>query len=370
MFIKCNAQTLLENINVVIKAISSRTTIPILECILLTAENGSFKMLANDLEMAIETNDIPAEIITEGKIALEAKMLSEIIRRLPNDDVYISTDENNITLIKCNKSQFKILGFTGEEFPSIQAVDKTAYYKIKASDFKNIIKRTIFSVSVDESKPVLTGELVQIRGDKLNIVAVDGYRVSFCSSEIEFCDNETEFVIPSKTLNEISKILQNNEDDYITIYFEKSHVLFEIEGFTIVSNILEGEFIKYEQIFTEDYKTIISVNRQELIMSLERASLIANRELKKSPIKLQIESENMVITSNTEAGTVREELNPVVDGDSIEIAFNPKYLTDALKAIEQEVVTLQFTTPLSPCIIKPVGSENSKYLVLPLRLNV
>lgn len=363
----CSRDSLLNSINIVLKAVSNRTTLPILECILLSADENGFRLTGNDLELGIESSPIEATISKDGTIALESKIFSEIIRKVNGEEVSINSDENNMTIISCGSSEFKIMGQPGDEFPRLPIIEKDVEFILPQYELRNMIRQTIFSIAQDESKPILTGELIQIMNGNINIVSVDGYRISYKTSSIDSEENTISVVVPGKTLNEISKILSVEPEETTSIFITDKHILFYLGGSTIVSRLLEGEFIKYEQSFTEDYKTKIFVNCSELISSLERASLIS-RDSKKMPVKMEITSNSLIITSNTEMGTAYEEVKIEVDGEPLKIAFNPKYLIDALKAIEDEKVAIQFTTPLSPCIMKPIEDGNYKYLVLPLRL--
>lgn len=367
MNVNCSKELLLNNISIVSKAVSSKTTLPILECILLKADTKGFRLIANNLELGIETSNIEAQINEVGSIALEAKIFSEIIRNLPENDISIISDEKNTTIIKSGKSEFTILGQQGDEFPLLPDVEKNNKYEINSHTLKNMIRQTIFSVAVEETKPILTGELIEIKENKLNIVAIDGFRVSFRKTDIDLIEDEISVVIPSKTLNEVSKILSDKEENIINLYFTDKHALFELENCTIVSRLLEGEFLKYEQLFTDDFTTSTEINRHEFLKSLERASLIS-KETKKNPVKLDIKDNKMIITSNTELGQSYEEIDADIDGEFLEIAFNPKYLIDALKAIDDDIIYIQFLTPLSPCIIKGKENDSYKYLILPLRL--
>lgn len=367
MKIICNRNVLLEYINIVLKAVSNRTTLPILECILLLADETGFRLIGNDLEMGIETKQITAEILETGSIALDSKIFSDIIRRLPGDMVSISSDDKNITLIKSDKSEFKILGQNGDEFPFLPQVEKDSEYKILSKDLKDMIRQTIFSVAINDSKAVMTGELLEIKENQIKMVAVDGFRISLRVQNIETENFDVKCVIPAKTLNELSKLFNNDETSSISIYFTSKHILFEMDNCIIISRLLEGDFINYENVFTDEYTTLITVDRSFLLDSLERASLIS-KDAKKNPVKLNISADMLVITSNTEAGTSYEEIPIELDGIDIEIAFNPRYLIDALKIIEDEKITMQFTTPLSPCIMRGLETDSYKYLVLPLRL--
>ncbi len=365
--IVCQRNILLENINIVSKAVSSKSTLQILECILLKTDEFGFKLISNDLELGIETSTMEATVIEEGTVALEAKIFSEIIRKLPNDNVTITVDDNNVTHIECGKVKFKILGQSGNEFPYLPDVEKNKYYSISKMDFKNIIKQTLFAVSQDDIKPALTGELIQIKDGYLNIVAVDGFRIAYRQIKVDEEGDEVSIIVPSKALSEISKILSSDEEGNINMYFTDKHVLFDLQSCIVVSRLISGEFIKYEQTFTDEFTTVVHLKTEEFIMSLERASLIS-REAKKNPVVLKVENDKIIVTSNTEFGNSYDEIISEVLGNNIEIAFNPKYLLDAAKATDDEKISIYFNTPLSPCIIKNMEESNYKYLVLPLRL--
>ena len=366
MKIACSHELLLNAINIVSKAVPTRTTLPVLECFLLTADENGLKITANDMELAIESNYIEADVQEAGIVALEAKFFSDIIRKIDGDELRIYVDEKSIATIKCNKSEFKMSGLDGEDFPPVPTIETDSKFVISQSDLRNLIRQTIFSVSQDESKQVLTGELIEIENNIMNMVSVDGYRISYKEAELIESIGAKRVIIPGKSLNEISKILSNEDDEKVYIYFTDNHVMFDINGYIVVSRILHGEFIKYQQSFTNDFKTVVKINRAELLLSLERASLIS-RDSRKIPVKLEID-ENIIITSNTETGAAYEEVNAEIDGDKLTIAFNPKYLIDALKVIDDEEINMNFNTALSPCIFKPVEGESFKYLILPLRI--
>lgn len=363
----CNKIDLLNGVNTVLKAVSSRTTLPILQCILLQATNDELKLISNDLELGIESQ-VKASIKEKGSIALEARIFSEIVKRLPDSEVIITVDENHLTTIECEKSKFNISGHPGSEFIQLPQIEKQKSFTISQAIFKEMIRQTIFSIAVEEIRPIFTGELLEVKDKKFNIVSVDGYRVSIRETDLDQATQDFKVVVPGKTLNEINKIISSYEEDYMTIYYTDKHILFELDDSIVVSRLLEGDFPKYDQIFSKDYEIIATIDRKNLIHSLERAALIT-RENKKNPIKIEIKDQNMIITSNTEIGNVREELDISQEGKEIEIAFNPKYLIDALKVIDDDMVNLQFTNALNPCIIRKIDGDDYKYLILPIRLN-
>lgn len=367
MHIYCRQDMLLNSINTVLKACSTKTTMPILECILLHAEDNKLTLVGNNLELGIEST-IDADVITPGSIALEAKIFSEIIRKMPGEVVEISSDDNFMTRIISEKSNFQIAGQSGKDFPNLPDVQKINACTVNQLILKDMIRQTIFSVAQDETRPILTGEMLQIKDSALNLVSVDGYRISYRKTPISIENTGIEVVIPGKTLAEINKILSSEEEDEVTIYFEDKHVLFDLGDSKVVSRLLEGKFLKYEQVFSSDYETKVIVDRKNFLMSIERAALIS-REGKKNPIRVELDGDKMIITSNAELGTAREEVDVILEGKEITIAFNPKYLIDALKAIDEDNVCIHFISSLTPCIIKPEEGESYKYLILPIRVN-
>jgi len=368
MKIICSKEILLSNINTVLKAVPSRTTRPIQECILVTADNKGFRLTANDeKELGIETSNIDSQIIEEGCIAIKAKIFSEIIRNMPEDEVIISSD-NNIVTIKCRKSKFKISSEPGNEFVKLPDMEKKNKIEISQTKLKNMIKQTIFSVAVDDSRRFLTGELIEIKEDNINIVAIDGNRISFRTSKTNFYEQAIKVIVPARTLSEISKIINDKEDKNILLYIDKNHILFELENCIVMSRLIDNEYLDYEQFFNEDdTNTIIEINRNELLRAIERASLISINNTK-NPVKLTIENNKLIITSNTELGDSYEEIKILEDGKDLKIAFNPKFIIDALKAIEDETILIKFISSLSPCIIKNIENKDYKYLIVPIRL--
>lgn len=367
MKILCEKSALLKGVNTVLKAVSNRTTLPILECILLSAEFDNFKLVGNDLELGIESN-VAAEVVENGCVALEAKIFSEIIRKLPDSKVEIIVNEKNITTIKCAHSEFKIAGQPGDEFPLLPEVDKDKKIIMSQLLLKDMIRQTIFSTATEETRKILTGELIDIHGTSLNIVAVDGYRVSLRRTELSIENENIKVVVPGKTLSEITKILSGEDEAEVALYVTDKHILFELGDSIVVSRLLEGEFLKYEQAFSSDFETMITINRKAYLDSIERAALIS-RDSKNNPVKTEIKADKMIITSNTDLGTAYEEVDIEMEGNEMIIAFNPKYIIDALKNIEDERIKITYTSPLSPSVVKPVENDAFKYLICPIRFN-
>lgn len=367
MKLTCNKDLLLQYINIVNKAVSNRTTLPILECILLTANEKGFILTGNDLEIGIQTAPIEAEISEKGEVAIEARIFNEIIRRLNGETVTISTDAEYAVTIISGTSEFKIMGQNGDDFPTLPEVEQDKVYAIEQARLRNMIRQTIFSIAQDSSKPVLTGELFEFRNQSMNLVSVDGYRISFRKDSLLSGSEDTDVIVPGKTLSELIKILSQQEEDTLSVYLTEKHILFDLGTAIMVSRLIDGDFIRYAQSFSEDFKTRINIDRNELIQALERASLVSfdNRKI---PVRLMLHAGGMDITARSDMGMAHETVAAEVEGDDLTIAFNPRYLIDALRSIEEKTVRMLFLTPLSPCTILPEEGDSFKYLILPLRM--
>ncbi|OOB77129.1 MAG: DNA polymerase III subunit beta [Epulopiscium sp. Nuni2H_MBin001] len=362
----CDKDILLNALNTVYRACSSKTAKPILECILIKSNANFITLTGNNLELGIETT-IEVDVIEAGEIALEAKLFLEIVRKLSNGDVEVTLIPSNIVTIISGKSKFSVSTQNPKDFPTLPEVISDKSFSISKHDLKEMIRQTIFSVAQDDSRPIFTGEMFEIQNGSFNLVSVDGFRISYRNLSIENKDLKMEQVVPGKTLQEIAKIL-NDDSEKVKIYFGENHVLFDLDTSKVISRLLEGEFLKYNQVFSNDFDTQILINRIDFLMSIERAALIS-REGKKTPVCLDITDENIIITSNTEIGTSREELEIELTGNPLKIAFNPKFLIDALKIIEDEKININFLSKIAPAIIQPLDNNSYKYLVLPIRIN-
>lgn len=373
MKIICNKNILLSNINMVQKAVASNSTIKELEGILLEA-NNNLKLTGNDLEIGIECN-MDATVEEPGSIVLNAKIFGDIVKRLPEDTIYMEVNENNNTKIKCGNSEFNIIGLSSQDFTELPEVRKEGSFSISQEKLKSMIHQTIFAVSNNQNNAVLTGCYLETDNSFLNMVAVDGYRLALRKEHIKDGDKDKDndnkdldLIIPGKTLNELSKILNGDDEQDISMYVTDKHVLFEFDNCRMVSRLLEGDFLKYKQIIPLEHKLKVKVSVKDLIDSIERVSLIIVSDNQKYPVKLDITIDKININCATQTGTVNDSINAETLGDDIEIGFNHKYLLDALKACECNEVYLELTNNLSPCVIRPIKGGKFTYLVLPVRL--
>jgi len=341
--------------------------------VLFIAEEGvGITLCANDMEMSIKTAPIQADIDVSGKVALNAKLFTEIIRKMPGDYVEIETDDKLITQCKSGQAKLEISGLPGEEFPLTpeeELSNPKDFYTIKSAILRDMIKQTIFSVSLDPSKVNLTGEILEVKDDALRIVAVDMFRISYRSASLGEGVAESSAVVPAKALNELTRAVSGDNEEEISFRFTDKRAIFETADFIMSVRLLEGDFIRYNQIFSKDFTTMMVVNRNMLLGSLERSVLVAmeNRQIS---ITLDIKDDNLVITSKSEKGQTYDEIPCETDGTDMTIYFNPRYLIEALRAIDEESIVIKFNTPRSPCTIESLTGETLteyKYLIVPLR---
>lgn len=364
MIFTCKKQLILEGISIVQKAITGKSTVHILEGIYINATSEGLTLIGSDMDVSIETK-VDADVLEIGSIVIDAKIFGEIIRKLPNSTIKIETIENQLIKITCEKSVFDVVYMNSNEFPALPNINEDLKISVNQNILKNMIKGTSFAIAQDETRPILQGILFEVKNKNLNLVALDGYRLAVRS---EFLDSDIniEVVIPGKTLNEVSKILED-VDNMVDITFTNNHILFNLEKTKIISRLLEGKYINYNSLLPQEHKLLVTVNRQELQNSIERASLMA-KDGNTNLIKLEIQQDNLVITSNSQLGKVREDISMKLQGNQIQIAFNSRYLLDVLKNMEEDEVVLKMTSGVSPCVIEEQNNENAKYLVLPVRL--
>ena len=362
----CKKSDLLKGVNIVLKAVPSKTTMSILECILIDASAGQIKMTANDMELGIETV-IEGDIQEKGIIAIDAKIFSEIVRKLPDNDVTIETDANFQMLICCEKARFSIAGKSGEDFSYLPYIEKAEPVVVSQFSLREVIKQTIFSISDNESNKMMTGELFEISGNHLKVVSLDGHRVSIRNLEMKEEYQPRKVIVPGKTLIEVSKILSGELDALVNLFFTKNHIVFEFDETTVVSRLIEGEYFRIEQMLSTDYETKVKVNKKELLNCIDRATLLI-RESDKKPIIIQIEDGEMRLKLTSGVGSMNEEIVIEKEGKDILIGFNPKFLIDALRVIDDEMVTLYLVNPKAPCFIRD-EKESYIYLILPVNFS-
>ena len=366
MKLVCSKANLLNGVQTVSKAVPSKTTMSILECILVDATNGEIKLTANDMELGIETT-IEGQIVEKGIIALDAKMFLEIVRKLPDSDITIETDASFKVVITCEKAKFTIIGKSGEDFSYLPAVEKDDSIVMSQFTLKEVVRQTIFSISDNDNNKLMTGELFEIKNNYLKIVSLDGHRIAIRRMKLKKDYADRKVVVPGKTLNEISKILSGEIDDIVNIYFSKNHILFEFDQTIVVSRLIDGEYFRIDQMLSSDYETKIKINKKEFLDCIDRATLLV-REGEKKPIIIEITDNSMELRIDSAMGSMNENIDIDKEGKDILIGFNPRFLIDALKVIDDETISIYLVNPKAPCFIRD-DEENYTYLILPVNIN-
>ena len=363
MKIVCTKSNLLSGVQTVSKAVPSKTTMSILECILVDTRNGEIKLTANDMELGIETV-IDGEIIDKGMIALDAKIFLEIVRKLPDNDITIETNDSYKTTITCEKAKFNIIGKSGEDFSFLPDIEKNDSVMVSQFTLKEVIRQTIFSIADNENNRLMTGELFEINNNTLKVVSLDGHRISIRNIILKNSYGNKKVVVPGKTLNEISKILSGDMDKDVNIYFTDRHILFEFDRTIVVSRLIEGEYFNINQMLSSDYETKVKINKKELLNCIDRATLLV-KEGDKKPVIINISDGSMELKMNSTVGSMDEEIDIKKEGKDIMIGFNPKFLIDSLRVIDDEVVDLYMVNPKAPCFIRNT-EETYIYVILPV----
>lgn len=368
MKISCSKSNLLSALNIVSKAVSTKTTMPILECVLIDVYADSIKLTANDLELGIETL-LEGNVIEMGRIAIEAKIFTDIVRKLPDSEIYIESTPDCKTIIRCEKAKFVISSKSGEDFTELPSIEKEKSISISQFTLKEVIRQTIFSISDNENNKLMTGELFEVKDGKLTVVSLDGHRISLRNIELKGNSSDVRVVVPGKTLNDLSKIITGGIDDMVNIYFTDRHILFEFDNTMVVSRLLEGEYFKIVQMLSMDHKIKVKINNREFLDCIDRASLLI-KESDKKPIIVSIKDDNnMYLKVDTMMGSMNEELGINKEGEEIIIGFNPRFLMDVLRVIDDEDIYLYMRDAKSPCIIKD-DAQSYIYVVLPVNINV
>jgi DNA polymerase-3 subunit beta len=363
----CQQSLLAKALNVVSKAVSSRTTIPVLKGLLLKTEGETLYLTASDLDLSIETK-IPVSAAEDGAVVVNARLFGDIVRKMPMEEMEISADGANNVAIRCRNSDFSIVGSDADEFPALGSFSEGEKISLDQRLFRDLIRRTSFAASIEESKGIIVGVLTELNKEGITMAALDGFRMAVCREAAEG-EKEISIVIAARILNEIAKIIgeEGGEGDMELLLDEKKAVALLGET-RMVLRLLEGDFIRYKDILPKEFSTDVVVDRQEFLSCIERASLLA-REGKNNLIRLSVRDDAMTISSRSEEGNVKEEVFVEKSGDDLEIGFNSKYILDVLKVLPDESLRIGFNSPVSPCLIRPMEGNAFEYLVLPVRIS-
>ncbi len=363
---------LLKGISTVQSAVASKNTMPILANVLLEARDKKLELVATDLDMGIRCS-VQAEVVDKGSITINAKKLSDIVRELPEASVDLEIDDNHKMILVCQKSSFKIHGLPKDDFPILPEVKKDKVFKVKGPLLQEMIHKTIFAVSTDETRYVLNGVFFQAEGGKLRMVATDGHRLAFIQKKMEGkTDEKCSVIIPTKTLNELSKAISDvgkGKEDEITVEITATdnQIKFVVEGVEIVSRLIEGQFPNYEQVIPKESDKKLEASTADLAAATRRVAILTSE--KSNSIRYQVKGTKLTISSKTpDMGEAKEEMDVNYKGEEIGIAYNAKYVLDVLKNVGTEAVNIELTQPLSPGILRPKGDADYLCVIMPMRV--
>lgn len=362
MRFRCMRSDLSNAVSNVSRAVSAKATIPALEGVLIKAYDNALEISGYDLEIGIVTS-VEASVMEEGEIVVSARLFNEIIRKLPEEIVNIETDERLITYISSGAADYQIVGINSSEYPELPNVEEISGLTVNAEILKNMIRQTVFATSDNMAKPIYTGSLFEIKGGLFKIEAVDGFRMAIREENVE-SDIEAKFVVPAKTQNEILKLITDNKKD-VSIIVGQRHIIFKIENYSIVSRLLEGNFLDYKMPVSASTEFVI--NTRILSSSVERMALLTNEKIQ-SPVRCSISADEIKLSCSTTVGRANDMITASVTGNDVEIGFNYRYLLDALKNADTDEVKIMLNGSLQPMIIRPVSGESFTFLVVPMRL--
>ena len=360
----CDGLDLSEAVLKVIKAASNKNINPILEGIKLTAENNSLTLVATDSELAIEKK-ISADVQVEGETVVPGKFFCEFVKKLAHSQIELDLNEKNLLKIKYADSEVTIQCINALEYPTIQKIDNAQFFTINQLDFKELIDKSIFSVALDDARPILKGCLFEIEENKITSVALDGFRLAKATMPIKEQTARVSVIVPGRSLNEISKLLTEN-DENIRVFIQRNYLMVQVDNTKIITRLIDGDFINYNNIINNDFTTIITVNKNQFEDALDRASILS-RVSNDNSVKLSIKDQLLTLTSQSEIGNVTEKLPIVLEGNELNISFDSRFIKDCLRVCKDEFLKLCFTTSISPCIIKANENDSYLFLILPLK---
>lgn len=361
----CSSKDLHEGVQTVSRAVAGRSALPILNNVLIKTEDEKLRLMSFDLEMGIECS-IPATIEEEGALTVPARVLGEFLTTLPSSDLVLSVDEQNAVNVKCEKSDYTILGLPPEEFPALPEVPDEHSFEISQAALKDMVKQVIFCVSPDESRAILTGILLILNGDEMRLVGSDGHRLALRNSQVSNATGEATAIVPGRALGEVGRMLED-EDTGVNISIAENQIKFQINGTSIVSRLIEGQFPNYERIIPQQTEKKLTMPADALLSTVRRASIVARENANR--VILRTEGDRMTVTAESgDVGKAYDELEIVKEGGDIEIAFNAKYLMEYLSVVDTEGIAMELSGPLSAGLIKQVGKDDYIYVVMPMQI--
>ena len=367
MKLSCRQNVLLNAVNNGMKAVTSKTTMPILECFLIEAYDSTIKITSNNMELGIETT-IEGRVDEGGKIAVNAKMLSDILHKLPDETVHIEVDDKFYAFLKCGKFKCSIPGLSGEDYPEIQKIGKENPVRISQYSLKQVIGQTLFAVSDNETTKTMTGEHFEVNENELTISALDGHRVAIRKILLKENHDKVDVIIPGRTLGEISKIIEGDTEKDVEISISSNLILFETGNTIITSRLIEGNFVDINRVLNYDFDTVIKIDKKQLREDLDRSTLFV-KESEKKPLIFDIEDNTLKLSMTTSIGSMVDEIDIEKNGDDLKIGFNPKFFLDVIRVIDDDEISLYFTKSKAPCFIKDDEVNPSyNYVIMPVNV--
>ena len=363
MKITSQKQELQNAIAVCSRAINSKSTLNMHDCVLIDARNGRISVTASDSDFVIET-EVEGTIDESGRIVLEAAYLGNVIKTMDDGDVTIETKENYRTVISGGSAKNTTLpGRDGSEFSGLPPVDRSDSIKISEYSLKQIINQTIFSISPNDTNVLMSSECFEIVENVLRVMSLDGHRISIRKIALRDSYGNRKLIIPGKVLTEISRILSDNTENDVIISLSDSRIVFDFEKTTVVSQLVDGTYFNVDQMVMKDYETKVIVNREDLIERLERARIFIKEG--KNPVILSISDDSINIKVNTANGSINDDISVEKTGKDIMIGFNAKFLIESLRAVDEEKVSIDFVNSKMPCYIRN-DEDTYVYMVLPI----
>ena len=371
MEIKCEKSDLEKKVQITARAVSARSTLPILNNLLIDTREDSLYLAATDLEIGIKTA-VSAQITATGATTLPAKLFSDIISSLPEGEVIINTDEKHISTIQCCRSNYTLHGMDATEFPLLQmpeVAEGGVCFEISQRSLQLLIKQTIFAASTDEARAILTGALFGIDNDSVKLVATDTHRLAIKSAMLERPTQNINIIVPARALSELSRLFGAEEDAILKISCSENQILFQVAQTSLLSRLIEGQFPAYEKVIPTEFSSRLTLNKEEFLRALRRASVLAREDVNK--VVLKADAGTLQITAESpEVGKSHEELQITLEGNPIEIAFNAKYLIDALAVIDADEVYFELQGALQPGVVKYTKEPDYDYVyvVMPMQI--
>jgi DNA polymerase-3 subunit beta len=362
----CNTKELSEACSNVMRAVSTKVTIPTIEGILIECGSNTLSLTGYDFEFGINTT-LEANVVEPGAIVINAKVISDIIRKLPNDKVTFDVSGTSVSIIS-GAAQYNIMGIDADDYPELPSVSGGYPLFLNQHILASMISQTVFAVADNESsKPVHTGLKFELTLNQLRLIGVDGFRLAVRTETVQYDGEDISFIVPKKTIRELTKLLSPESDNNVSVSVGKRHIVFEVENYSIISRLLEGEFLDYKASIPKTASTTVLINTSDAINCIERTLPVIEND-KKNPIRCLFDGDEMRVSTVSSLGRVVDYTHANVSGDRVEIGFNSKFILDALHAADTDQVRIELNSAISPAKVMPLNDDAFLFLVLPMRL--